>query len=114
VSQQLLQTVQVDGVWQIDGRKVDAQLALRPETQTYEQLHRESDTDLRVIRISRWAGADKSAVEGWTRYLTAAFEAKQDLWSIAYPPGSLFDELPAELTKQLNADLEGLTGDAES
>ena len=46
--------------WMINGIKVDEQIVMRPETQTLEQLQKETNEDLRAIRIDRY---------GWLRYL---------------------------------------------
>jgi hypothetical protein len=47
-------------MWYINGIRVDEQIVMRPETQTIEQIHKEDNTDVRAIRISRY---------GWVRYL---------------------------------------------
>ncbi len=50
-------------IWMIDGVRVDEQIVLHPETQTVEQINRESNEEVRRIRIERF---------GWERYLTAS------------------------------------------
>ncbi len=47
-------------LWAVDGVRVDEQIALRPETQTIEQIHAEENEEVRRVRIDRF---------GWSRYL---------------------------------------------
>jgi len=55
------------GVWAIGGVTVDEQIAMKPETQTVEQIRLESNAEVKRIRISRF---------GWDRYLTG-IDAKE-------------------------------------
>ena len=48
------------GVWAIHGVRVDEQVIMRPESQTIEQIHKESNEEVRRVRIERF---------GWERYL---------------------------------------------
>lgn len=48
------------GIWTIEGVPVNEQIVMRPETQTIQQIHEETDEEVRRIRIDRF---------GWDRYL---------------------------------------------
>ena len=50
-------------IYAIEGFFVDEQLVMRPETQTMEQIHEESNLELRRIRVERY---------GWDKYLAAS------------------------------------------
>lgn len=47
-------------LWYIDGIAVDEQIVMHPETQTISQIERETNSDVKAIRIARF---------GWARYL---------------------------------------------
>jgi hypothetical protein len=47
-------------IWAIHGVLVDSQIVLAPETQTLEQIERETNEEVRRVRIERY---------GWLRYL---------------------------------------------
>ena len=55
--------------YMLEGHRVDEQLVLRPETQTIEQIHAESNMDIRAIRIERF---------GWPNYLRKCNAKKID------------------------------------
>lgn len=48
------------GVWSIDGNIVNEQIVMSPETLTIDQIHKESNMDVRTIMINRF---------GWPRYI---------------------------------------------
>ena len=70
--------------WSIENQKVDEQLVMCPETQTLDQIERETNADLKTIRISRWGGVDEEgdgkAGLGWARYARESGMKVVDKW----------------------------------
>jgi len=53
-------------IYTLEGIQVDEQIVMNPESQTIEQINSETNADIKIIRINRYAGQGKS---GWPKYL---------------------------------------------